>query len=72
MNMHLSYRNRIWKVVKKETTERIELPNQESLRTLAEEENYKDLVILETFIIKQKKNEIKKNVSQKNEKISPN
>ena len=38
---------------KKETSEGIELPSQEKIRTLGEKENYKYLGILEADMIKQ-------------------
>ena len=38
---------------KREITEGIEIPNQESIRTLGEKENYKYLEILEADNIKQ-------------------
>ena len=45
----------IMKCWKRETMERIEQPNQESIRMLEEKENYKYLEILEVNIIKQTK-----------------
>ena len=58
----------------RKSTEGIELPNQERIRTLGEKENYKYLAILETDTIKQvdMKEKILKRVSQKNEKASRN
>ena len=44
----------IMKSRKRETTKRIELPNQESIRMFGEKENYKYLEILEVDIIKQR------------------
>ena len=43
----------IMKSEKREATEGIELPNQESIRTYGEKENYKYLGILEVDTIKQ-------------------
>ena len=48
----------IKKKQQRETTERVELPNQESLKTLGEKENCKYLGILEADTIK--KTDIKK------------
>ena len=44
----------IMKREKKETTEGIKLPNQESIKMLGEKENYKNLEILEVDTIKQR------------------
>ena len=49
----------------------MELPNQEKIRTLGEKETYKYLDMLEADTIKpvEMKENLKKNKSQKNEKI---
>ena len=44
----------IMKSKKREITEIIEMPNQESIRTLEEKENYKYLTIVEADTVKEK------------------
>ena len=58
---------------KRETTEGIEQPNQERIRTLGEKEHYKYLGILEVDTIKRAEiKENKKKVPQMNEKTFQN
>ena len=54
----------IMKSGKRQTTEGIELPNQESIRMLGEKENYKYLGILEVDTLKQEKMKEKKSTSE--------
>ena len=63
LNLELKCRNRIWnwnirrvwKKLKRETTEEIELYYQENIRTLEEKENDKEIGISEADTIKQTK-----------------
>ena len=61
----------IMKSGKRHQTEGMELPNQEKIRTLGEEETYKYLGILETDNIKQveKKEKIKKEYLRRTRKL---
>ena len=62
----------VMKSGKQHLTDGIELPNQDKIRTLAENETYKYLGILEADTIKQveMKNEIQKNISGELENYS--
>ena len=57
---------------KTETVKEIQLPNQESIRTFVEKENYMYMWILEVDIIKQTEMKEKIRVLQKNKKTSRN
>ena len=56
---------------KRETTEGIELPNQENIKTLGENESYKYLGILEADMIKQRgmKDKVKKENLKRTRKL---
>ena len=57
---------------KRQTTEGIELPNQERIRTSGEKKTYKYLGILEADTIKQVEMREKKRILQENEKTTQN
>ena len=58
----------VMKSGKRRMTDGMKLPNQDKIKTLAENETYKYLVILEADIIKQveMKEKIQKRISQEN------
>ena len=60
----------IMKMEKRETTEEIELPNEETIITLGERENKKYLGILKAGNIKQAEMKKKITLARKNKKIS--
>ena len=59
----------VMKSGKRHLTDGIDLPNQDKIRTLAENETYKYLGILEADTIKQIKNKIQKEWKQMKKKI---
>ena len=62
----------VMKSDKRHLTNRVELPNQDKIRTLGEKKTYKYLDTLEADTIKQveMKDKILKNISQENDKTT--